>query len=358
MDVKTQDPYFIWLPWLQVSIQCFWGTSCANCTVTTQVDTNEDGLTDTTQSSGFTTCDWSKAGHAAVADSAITSAQQTYSIPSNWTQKTAGSESYSFVDGGGSGNSGNVTTYGIQVKKITTPVCPTDTTLNPVDIKCYQESLKETMGDNCSGMITDPNCNLREETIDGVQTMVNGTPTYLALTSSCQTVTGVMTSQEVCRDWWRKDRTYWCTGTTKYDLKFAMERAGTVMTSASRDGDTLTYTDVTMNYAGERTYSNDTVLLNHLNGGSDCVIACKTQKPTQDTTATDQINAATVLSSNASYDYFYKECVDNTCPVDADAGEVVVTECSCMNDAGEVMAIMEVMNAAGKDLICTSGTRY
>ena len=357
MDVQTQDPYFVWLPWLSISIQCFWGTGCANCTMITQSDSNEDGVFDTTQPGSFSTCDWSKSGHAAVADSGIASMQQASSVPSNWTQKTPGSESYTFTDGGGKGNSGNVTTYAIQVKKITTPVCPSDTILNSVDIKCYQESLKETMGDNCSGMITDPNCNLREETIDGVETMVNGTPTYLVPTSSCRTVAGVMTSQEACRDWWRKDRTYWCTGSTGYDLKFAMERAGTVMTSASADGDTMTYTDVTMDYAGERTYSNDTVLLNHLNGGSDCVIACKTQKPTQDTTATDQVNTGMVLSSNASYDYFYKECVDDSCPVDADSGEVVITDCSCMNDAGEVMAIMEVMNAAGKDLICTSGTR-
>lgn len=358
----TQVPYYVWLPWIQDTIQCFWGVVLPlSCIDTIQIDTNADGIFDTTTVRMNTDVQFpSETSHASVANSDISMEQQAYGIPSNWVQKIPGSESFTVLDGGGNGNSGNISTYSVQVKKITTPVCPGTTVLNNADILCYDETLKETMQDNCKSMASDANCKLRDETIDGVATLTNGVPTYANIPSSCRTVVGVVSSQTVCRDWWKKTRTYWCSGDTKYDFSFALMRAGKIQTSATTNGNTLLYTDVTTTNGVSLTYKNDSVLLGDLftnNTGSNCVVACKTQMPSGNNKASDQTNATQNLTSTDSYDYFYKECVNKVCPVNSKKNEVVVTDCMCLNDAADVIAIMEVINNAEKDMICSDGTR-
>lgn len=360
MDVKTEDAYYIWQPWLSLNLTCYWGRDSVNgCTTTINHDTNEDGIYDATYTRSHRDMgtDASKANHARVADYDVSQLQQTYNLPSNFVKKLLWTETYSFFDGGGKGSDGNVTTYTIKWQKITTPVCPTDTIFNSTDLKCYTENLMEMMSDNCASMMSDSNCKLREESIDGVKTYTNGTPTYLKPTPSCKTVSGVMTSQDACRDWWVKNRTYWCTGNKSYDFSYALERAGKVQTSVERSGNTATFTDIQRDSQGAKTYVNNIIHLNDSQSGEGCVIACKTQRPTDFTPATDTVNAVMVQRPAQSYDYYYKECADNVCPVDDTTGEIVVTDCSCLSDMGEAVAIMEVMNAAGKDMICSSGNR-
>jgi hypothetical protein len=43
------------------------------------------------------------------------------------------------------------------------------------------------------------------------------------------------------------------------------------------------------------------------------------------------------------------------CP--AGAGEEVLISCQCINEFAEAATIMETMNQAGKDLICSDGTK-
>jgi hypothetical protein len=360
MDVKTQDGYYIWQPWLSLTLTCVWGRDSVNsCTTSINYDTNEDGLADATYSRTHRDVgsDPGRTSHARAADNDVAQLQQTYSFPSNYVKKLTWTETYAFFDGGGAGMDGNVTSYTVKWQKITTPVCPTDTIFNPVDLKCYTESLLETMSDNCTSMMNDSKCKLREESIDGVKTYTNGTPTYMQPEPSCKTISGTMTSQEACRDWWVKKRTYWCTGNKSYDFSYVLERAGTVQTSVETSGSTATYTDVQRDSQGNRTYVNNLIHLNDTIDGDGCVVACKTQRPTDSSQATDNINAGMVRQAAQSYDYYYKECVDNVCPVDDSTGEIVVTDCTCLNEMGEVIAILEVMNAAGEDMICSSGDR-
>ncbi len=77
--------------------------------------------------------------------------------------------------------------------------------------------INDTVDNRCLAYETDPQCRLRDEQSDGVHTFNNYNPTTLSPLSSCRTFTGYL-PHDVCRDWWRKDRTYICETPGRYDF--------------------------------------------------------------------------------------------------------------------------------------------
>jgi hypothetical protein len=159
----------------------------------------------------------------------------------------------------------------------------------------------------------------------------------------------------VCHDWWTKNRTYLCRASSAYDLSAVRERTGYISNTVTSGGSSFYYQDKTLNAVGGWFYSSNTVLVDTTGGTFTCMTACKTRRPATNTQASLTGTTAQSNVSTASWEFFYKTCSGSTCPVDA--GEEVLIGCQCIDEFAEAATIMETMNQAGKDLICSDGTR-
>jgi len=218
--------------------------------------------------------------------------------------------------------------------------------------------INDTVDNRCLAYETDPQCRLRDEQSDGVHTFNNYNPTTLSPLSSCRTFTGYL-PHNVCRDWWRKDRTYICETPGQYDFTDTKRRVDAVYSSSSADSGSLVYTDLRKDAAGSWKTESVTSSLGVVAQGSSsdsCDQACKTKKLKSDTQAGKTGNKAQYQKSAAAYDFFYRLCRNGVCP--AGDSEEVVNACGCLNDFSEAASVLSVLNAAGKDLICTTGARY
>jgi len=218
--------------------------------------------------------------------------------------------------------------------------------------------INDTVDNRCLAYETDPQCRLRDEQSDGVHTFNNYNPTTLSPLSSCRTFTGYL-PHDVCRDWWRKDRTYICETPGRYDFTDTKRRVDAVYSSSSADSGSLVYTDLSKDADGSWKTESVTSSLGVVAQGSSsdsCDQACKTKKLKSDTQAGKTGNKAQYQKSAAAYDFFYRLCRNGVCP--AGDGEEIVNACGCLNDFSEAASVLSVLNAAGKDLICTTGARY
>jgi len=218
--------------------------------------------------------------------------------------------------------------------------------------------INDTVDNRCLAYETDPQCRLRDEQSDGVYTFNNYNPTSLSPLSSCRTFTGYL-PHDVCRDWWRKDRTYICETPGRYDFTDTKRRVDAVYSSSSANSGSLVYTDLRKDADGSWKTESVTSSLGAVGQGSSsnsCDQACKTRKLKSDTQAGKTGNKAQYQKSAAAYDFFYRLCRNGVCPTGD--GEEVVNACGCLNDFSEAASVLSVLDAAGKDLICTTGARY
>ena len=86
-----------------------------------------------------------------------------------------------------------------------------------------------------------------------------------------------------------------------------------------------------------------------------CETACKTRKQIIDTQASGSYNVSQTRTNTTSYEFYYKTCTNNVCPLGA--GEEIVKGCQCINDFAEAASIMQMLRQAGKDIICSDGTQ-
>jgi len=251
--------------------------------------------------------------------------------------------------------------YASNVNHIDCPEGYTDALCNglccrkPADMSDIVEEVEDN---RCRAYESDSLCRLRDEKVDGVYTINNFVSTTLQPFRSCRTFTGHV-ANEVCRDWWRKDRTYFCKTSNPYNFDDTKKRLDSIQGSVSGSSRTLAYTDLRKNTDGS--WSRDSVstplgsaMQNSSQGA--CDLACKTRKIKADTQAGKMGNKSQYQINTASYDFFYRLCRDGICP--QGEGEEVVIGCGCLNGFNEATAVLSVLDAAGKDLTCTTGVTY
>ncbi len=227
--------------------------------------------------------------------------------------------------------------------------------MKPADRK---DVLEEVENDRCLAWENDQQCRLKDEQADDVYTFLNYGATSLAPFPSCRTFTGYL-PHEVCRDWWRKDRTYVCVTPGRYDFEDTKRRVDSIHDSASDNSGSLAYTDLRKNADGSWSIESvssplGTAVQNASQGA--CDQACKTRKLRSDTQAGKTGNKAQYQKTAAAYDFFYRPCRDGICP--PGDGEEIVQDCGCLDDFAGAAAVFSVLNAAGKDMICTTGALY
>lgn len=244
----------------------------------------------------------------------------------------------------------------------TTITCPSKGAQAPTYNFSYvfeyaSDNLLENITDGCTAYANDSNCKLRNETINGVTVMRDYNPTGLNALGSCLTFHGLTREFQICREWWEKKREYVCTDGSAYDFSDIGKRYGKIKQTTENSGSGFDFIDYSKDKDGNWNLKPSGPLnLPNKDHYNVCENACKTRKPKEDT----QVSLSGVISDNrtagtADYDFFYRTCNNNVCP--AEPGEEIITPCQCINEFAQAATIMQTLRVAGKDNICSSGTK-
>jgi len=173
-----------------------------------------------------------------------------------------------------------------------------------------------------------------------------GTPGYCSKTCS----------QDVCTDWWKKDRVYTCQN-SGFDFSGSQERVRTIKQSVQDNTSSIYYTDYRKTGDGTWKYEGTTTDVSGVArpAGTSCQMACKTRKPKPNTATTVTDTKTDFLKNPDSYEFFYKSCSRGSCP--AEPGEEIVKDCQCIDDFAEAALIMQILHTCGQDFVCSSGNR-
>jgi hypothetical protein len=214
---------------------------------------------------------------------------------------------------------------------------------------------------SCAAFEANPNCQIETETWDGRPYIANFLPTGFQMGQVAKQLPGPLgtgTTVPVYADWWEDDKTYVCTNPGNapvYNFNPILNTAEGVINSASMsDATTFTYSN-----AGS-TYSYQTLAQGVI---PSCGQACKVKSQVvQAKVLNTAQNVSSIQSAqgqaNDLLNVAYRACTTMdgntfTCPINAAAGETIITDCSCSSDFGDVVAATAAVNAA-QDAICSS----
>lgn len=237
-------------------------------------------------------------------------------------------------------------------------------------MRCDREMdyIKETIGDGCASLADNPDCILKSETVDGVEIMRNGVMTGLVPETGVVAVVGNLGSYEVARPWWQKYRTYQCNRSSeKFNFDDAIKRS---KTGSSTAGDAenkstlINYTDMSKDpNTGLWTSNSESLSLAESDPTVDCEKRCKIKRSVTSTDMTlvgsaDERRADNTgespLPANEQWRFVYAACSEeDVCPTKP--GDILLKGCQCLSEFAEVTAVMEALNQAGKDVICSDG---
>ncbi|WLZ52004.1 conjugal transfer protein TraN (plasmid) [Enterobacter hormaechei] len=217
------------------------------------------------------------------------------------------------------------------------------------DLSCREG--QEYTTNTCQAYEQDKNCQLVDETVDGVKTFTGSINTGLIPLPQTQVLQGSFCSLPVKRDWFKKKRSYRCNRKTDFNFDNIIERKAYIDKTVT-PGD---YKDKMFNN-GKVSYGAGELFWPDMPKVGECINMCKTRKVKS---APDMAISGQVDKNNkggvVKYDNFYYECdTSNQCP--AGPGEEVIKACQCLNEFAEASAIMQVIRQAGQDMICSSGT--
>ncbi len=217
--------------------------------------------------------------------------------------------------------------------------------------------LSETFVDNCSRLHATPECRVKEVTSDGVKTVRDFSPTRLAPLTSCRAYQGRVSSYQVCDAGWRAEETFLCESKNSFDYTQTITRANGIKDSASlsSDGTSFYYTDQIKNPDGSVSRQSVTTSLPSTGTYSNCERTCKTSKMELSADVATTATRQAVNNDLSTTRFFYKSCVNNSCPIGA--GESVVKECQCLNEFPDAIGSMMILDAARKELMCSSGIK-
>ncbi|EOR7867385.1 conjugal transfer protein TraN [Escherichia coli] len=217
------------------------------------------------------------------------------------------------------------------------------------DLSCREGS--EYTTNTCTAYEQDQNCQLVEETVDGVKTFISSINTGLVPLPQTKVLQGSFCSLPVKRDWFSKKRAYRCNRRVDFNFDNIIERKAYINKTVT-PGD---YKDK-MFSNGKVSYGAGELFWPEMPTVGPCINMCKTRKVKQ---TPDMAISGQVDKNNkpgiTKYDNYYYECDNgNSCP--AGPGEEVIKACQCLNEFAEASAIMQVIRQAGNDMICSSGT--
>lgn len=213
-------------------------------------------------------------------------------------------------------------------------------------------ALDQTVVDACTTFATDPSCQLRGETVDGVVTYANGVATGLTPIPSTRTLGAAPCQFTVTEPWWKKDRAYRCTALGSGS---ALPTPNLTRVKYIYDNSTITA------WADQYTDANGAVITA---GGllsppapvavGSCERMCKTTRSYQNTHLTETGTAGDLQETRIDTEFAFHACSTGSCP--AGPGETIVKDCACVDEFPEAMVMMQAVRLGARDLICTTDT--
>ncbi len=142
--------------------------------------------------------------------------------------------------------------------------------------------------------------------------------------------------------------THQVTDYNSQQMKADTKRADRTAWSAKLDGDGFSYQAQTRDGQwGVQKYALP--LMPQVQGYEN---VCKISRSVTDTAMTKNGPVSALRrDGSASKETIFRVCRDNVCPVAL--GETIIRECACKSDFQEIVAVMQMFDAAGKDTICS-----
>lgn len=221
---------------------------------------------------------------------------------------------------------------------------------------CNESNITETVTNTCDQYENDSNCTRWNEKREGVLTISHGAGTGMQPVSTCKQISasnaGFNCNLTFCRDFWNIERTYLCSQ-YQVDLTDAKTRMQQVTntTNIEQQGQ-IYYSDMIKDKTGAwKNISNQKITYRGAADPNSCEKACKVRTATgisvgeRGPVSTQQLNPDQNI-------YFYRACIEDTCPTKE--GETVVEGCKCSNDFNLSTSTMAVLRQASQDMVCTN----
>lgn len=144
--------------------------------------------------------------------------------------------------------------------------------------------------------------------------------------------------------WWYVKREYLCDTGIVYDTASGNARSGSVAESADMIGNQLVYEDYGVVYSVDLPFGESEL--------PACEKACKVTKTITKTDVGADGGTWEQVKDVTSTETTYKTCVEDECPLED--GEKLAVDCVCMNNFAEATALLQTLQSAGSDMICSS----
>ena len=200
-------------------------------------------------------------------------------------------------------------------------------------------ALNESLADECASLENDSDCSVLHETVDSIETVLNGATTINQTVPSTRTVNSTYCSLNVTRPYFQIDREYLCDkGTPAYTADTSHFTEPTL----TADG-----ADFTLNAAsGFESFS----IIDPSPEQPSCTISCRVERSVLDTSVNESGVASSERSDQQRTEKYLKSCEDNTCPLAA--GESIVDQCACLDSFDDALVSLQMLRLANQDLEC------
>ena len=207
----------------------------------------------------------------------------------------------------------------------------------------------EQIVDGCTAAAANTRCRVRNEWVDGVQTVREYLTTGLGPLASSRIV-GACRLDTGNRAWWRTEREYDClTEAPPFDLAASAERYESIHQSI--DLASGAFTDRLRTSDGSYQTRLTSVPVLPERGSSACTPTCRTRKVRPGANVSTAGPTTALNVTGVAYDFSFKDCESgNRCPVEA--GEEVVAACDCHNNFAQAVAMMQTIRMVAEDASC------
>jgi len=234
--------------------------------------------------------------------------------------------------------------------------CMTGYTPIPGTDQCYRKDTGEY--NSCSSYEDDSSCRLQQEKTcdaDGncVFTVLSGRPTGQSVSPSCKYFTNGDQTFSVCYDWWEKQRTYICEQGSPPQIDYT--RVDRLNSSVAETGTGVSYQDTVLQDDTWTDTGSQGFQLSLEEWVPECVLGCKVAKWVDPNQAPDFTYTGQLRYEGGQYQYEFRLCNDDLCPVFP--GETVVQGCQCLNAFNEAVLGLEAIRQASIDMICSTGQK-
>lgn len=207
----------------------------------------------------------------------------------------------------------------------------------------------EQLVDLCSGYAGQSQCQLLDETVDGVQTVVGGVHTGLTPLAQTRQFGSASCTLSLTRPFFGRDRDYRCIADNGTTPQPDLSRGAYIIDHST---ETL-LADRTTAADGAVAITTSAFSMPSEPSVPACEAICKTRAAKSNTAAVPAGVVGTQQNDPTGWNVYYHACLTgNVCPTGP--GEEIVSACGCLDTFPEAAVMMQTVRLAGSDLSCNA----